>query len=58
MLTTKILTDDRIPPGTIHFVVPRKCEIIVLPNGTRQRVWLESEEEWAKKCAVITGVES
>ena len=45
-------------PDEVHFVVPRKYEEVVLPGGERGKVWLESEEEWARKCGVIRGLKT
>jgi len=57
MLTgTPVHVSDSVPPSEIHFVVPRKYQILIMPDGTRYRVWLESEEEWARKCGVIRGL--
>lgn len=47
-----------VPPDTIRFVSPRKGHYVVLPSGERFRVWEESEEAWAKRCAIITGLKT
>ena len=52
----RIAVSDSVPPGEVHFVVLRKYKIVVLPDGEKQKVWLESEEEWARKCGVIRGL--
>jgi hypothetical protein len=44
------------PPDAISFIVARKSEIVVFPDGTQKKVWLESEEEWARKCGMIVGL--
>lgn len=46
------------PPDKISFVVPRKYEVVVLPSGEKRKAWLESEEEWARKCGMITGLKT
>jgi hypothetical protein len=45
-----------VPPDTIHFVVPRQCEIFTLPDGSKVEYYAETEEQWARKCGMITGV--
>lgn len=54
----KIHISDAAPPGEIHFIVPRKFEIVRMPDGEKRKVWLESEEEWARKCGVIRGLKT
>lgn len=44
--------------GTIYFVVPRKKVRVKLPDGSVQEYYTESEEQWARKCAVVTGLKS
>lgn len=51
-------TSVHVPLSDIYFIVPRKCQIVVLPDGTHHKVWLETEEEWARKCGVIRGLKA
>lgn len=54
----KIHVSADSPLDKTFFIVPRKFEIAVLPIGERVKVWLETEEEWARKCGMITGLKA
>jgi hypothetical protein len=56
MSNARATVNAAVPPSEIHFVVPRKYQILIKPDGTRYRIWLESEEEWALKCGMVRGL--
>ena len=47
------IISDAVPPGTVYFVAQREGIDVVMPDGSRKRQWLESEEEWARRCGII-----
>lgn len=54
----QIHVSESWPPGEFRFIVPRKSEVVELPSGERRKVWLETEEEWARKCGIIRGLKT
>ena len=52
----EITEDSSIPRDTIYFGSPRKYEVVVDSEGHEHKNYIETEEEWAKRCAVIRNV--
>jgi hypothetical protein len=50
-----VVIDPSVPPDTICFVSPRKFHY-VYTDGRKFKVYDESVEEWARRCAVVRNI--
>jgi hypothetical protein len=52
-----IVASDAVPPGKIMLVSPRRIIRVTMPDG-REVQHAESVAEWARRCAVLRGMEA